>query len=451
MANGISMSLSERFEAFKQSDEERQALIKELIEANQRLEGELKTAQNDHLDQLSSRRHWQDKALSAEARLKQTQDSAFDDNLIKQGAFGGGEAANRLLDNIKRHVQQYDGAIHWKIIIRIYANLEGLLKKYAYIGFVEEERSLRQFVSGFTQSQPLFDFVDVGQGKERADHKIREQLNLFATNVQCKHMLLGVAHDNGYVPTLDLYKNNQTSAVPISLLKPVNIGREYQGLPFEFVQVDSIFRSEELPNRRPIYGSQNPNMNARYPPLSPVKHNRHSSVMDGPEDIPNRRPAHANSTYGTNPRQPPLPPVNHDQHSSVTDVSRPFYPRPVFLNAYDERVDDVLELPNSRADAKLQERIRSSGKLCNDFHLKGDCQKSCGFVHEPPLEGDELLAFALRARKSPCHRGIKCRSRTCTLGHICPNGPNCSRKGTCYFKKLHNVHPEIAREYMDMD
>ena len=99
--------------------------------------------------------------------------SQFEDDLIKQGASGGGEAANRLLDNIKRHVQQYDGAIHWKIIIRIYANLEGLLKKYAYIGFAEEERSLRQFVWGFTQSQPLFDFVDVGQGKERADHKIR--------------------------------------------------------------------------------------------------------------------------------------------------------------------------------------------------------------------------------------------------------------------------------------
>ncbi|KAL8961266.1 MAG: hypothetical protein Q9183_005333, partial [Haloplaca sp. 2 TL-2023] len=265
----------------------------------------------------------------------------FDDNLIKQGAFGGGEAASRLLDNIKRHVQQYDGAIHWKIIIRIYANLEGLLKKYAYIGFIEQERSLRQFVWGLTQSQPLFDFVDVGQGKERADHKIR-------------------AHDNGYVPTLDLYKNNQTSAAPISLLKPMIVGREYQGLPFEFVQFDSIFRKEELPNTRPTYAHQAHSMNFKPTALAPVKQNH---------------------------------------RSSVTGITRPFYPRPVYLNAYDERVDEVLELPNGRADAKLEQRIRNTAKLCNDFHLKGECRKpaGCGFDHEPALEGEELLAFALRA------------------------------------------------------
>ena len=225
-------------------------------------------------------------------------------------------------------------------------------------------------------------------------------------------MLLGVAHDNGYVPTLDLYKNTQTSAVPISLLKPMNIGREYQGLPFEIVQFDSIFRIEELPNKRPTYAHQAHSMSLRQPAISPVKQN---------------------------------------QRASTVDVSRPFYPRPVYLNAYDERVDEVLELPNGRADAKLEQRIRSTAKLCNDFHLKGECRKpaGCGFDHEPPLEGEELLAFALRARKSPCHIGTKCRSWMCTLGHICPNGPNCTRKGTCYFRKLHHVHPEIAREYTE--
>lgn len=106
-------------------------------------------------------------------RAPQVDSKQFDESLIKQGAIGGGEAASRLLDNIKRYVQQYEGAAHWKIIIRVYANIEGLLKKYAYIGFTEEERALRQFAAGFTQSQPLFDYVDAGQGKERADHKIK--------------------------------------------------------------------------------------------------------------------------------------------------------------------------------------------------------------------------------------------------------------------------------------
>lgn len=80
-------------------------------------------------------------------------------------------------------MQQHEGAIHWKIIVRVYANIEGLLKKYAYIGFTEEEKALRQFVAGFTQSQPLFDFVDAGQGKERADHKIRDQSGILHVKI----------------------------------------------------------------------------------------------------------------------------------------------------------------------------------------------------------------------------------------------------------------------------
>lgn len=63
--------------------------------------------------------------------------------------------------------------MHWRIIVRVYANLEGLSKKYTYIDFIEEKKVLRHFVAGFTQSQPLFDFIDAGQGKERADHKIK--------------------------------------------------------------------------------------------------------------------------------------------------------------------------------------------------------------------------------------------------------------------------------------
>ncbi|KAL8879241.1 MAG: hypothetical protein Q9192_008276 [Flavoplaca navasiana] len=185
MDGNMSSSLIDRLEAFKRSDEERQNFIKDLMESNNRLENELKVAHSDHLDQLNSRRLWQEKAQSYENRLNETTTNGFllclidgdgylfEDSLINQGAPGGGEAANRLLNNIKHSIQQHEGAIHWKIIVRVYANIEGLLKKFAYIGFTDEEKALRQFVAGFTQSQPLFDFVDAGQGKERADHKIK--------------------------------------------------------------------------------------------------------------------------------------------------------------------------------------------------------------------------------------------------------------------------------------
>lgn len=51
-------------------------MYQELIEAYASLERELTIARSDHLDQLNSRRLWQDKAQIAEARLKESQDSA---------------------------------------------------------------------------------------------------------------------------------------------------------------------------------------------------------------------------------------------------------------------------------------------------------------------------------------------------------------------------------------
>ncbi|KAL8640908.1 MAG: hypothetical protein Q9226_008693 [Calogaya cf. arnoldii] len=295
----------------------------------------------------------------------------FDGSLISHGARGGGEAANRLLNSIKHHLQQYEGAVHWKIIIRVYANIEGLLKKFAYIGFTEEEKGLRQFVAGFTQSQPLFDFVDAGQGKERADHKIKEQLNLFVNNIQCRHIMLGVAHDNGYVPTLDPYKNDPNVASRISLLEPGQIGREFYGLPFEVVHFDSLFRTAELPNERPPYKLSN-------------------SLI-----------------HTAKPLAQPSAPSNQ-QRQTLTHppwARSPIYPGPVLLNKDDERVDEYLGTPSDSAEASLKSRITNGNKLCNVHHLLWRCNAGlrCPYSHEPTLEGKELIAFALKARLTPLH------------------------------------------------
>ncbi|KAL8851901.1 MAG: hypothetical protein Q9221_003224 [Calogaya cf. arnoldii] len=365
----MTSSLTDRCEAFKRSDEERQDFIK---------------ASNGFLLCL----------IDGDGYL-------FDGSLISHGARGGGEAANRLLNSIKHHLQKYEGAIHWKIIVRVYANIEGLLKKFAYIGFTEEEQGLRQFVAGFTQSQPLFDFVDAGQGKERADHKIK-------------------AHDNGYVPTLDPYKNDPNVASRISLLEPGQIGREFYGLPFEVVHFDSLFRTAELPNERPPYKLSNSLIHTAKPPA------QHSAP-------------------------------NNQQRYTLTHppwARSPIYPGPVLLNKDDERVDEYLGTPSDSAEASLKARISNGNKLCNVHHLLWRCNAGprCPYSHEPTLEGKELIAFALKARLTPCHASSKCRNRSCVLGHMCPHGgANCPRKKTCYFHKVHHVDPKVDHEVMDTD
>lgn len=105
----------------------------------------------------------------------------FKDHLIRAGSEGGTTAANILSDYIKDYVQSYLGsrADQCRIMVRIYANVLGLSKSLARAGLVgNEARSLSHFTSSFTRSEDLFDYVDAGDKKEGADHKIRGDSSL---------------------------------------------------------------------------------------------------------------------------------------------------------------------------------------------------------------------------------------------------------------------------------
>ena len=66
-----------------------------------------------------------------------------------------------------------DSQPHWKIVVRIYANMRGLLGIYANSDTVNDERLVEQFIVGFNRELPLFEFVDAGADKEAADNKIK--------------------------------------------------------------------------------------------------------------------------------------------------------------------------------------------------------------------------------------------------------------------------------------
>ncbi len=58
------------------------------------------------------------------------------------------------------------------IVARIYANTKGLAETCARAGIVSKPSTVEDFTRGFTRARHLFDFVDVGHGKDRADDKI---------------------------------------------------------------------------------------------------------------------------------------------------------------------------------------------------------------------------------------------------------------------------------------
>lgn len=61
----------------------------------------------------------------------------------------------------------------WQIMLHIYYNMEGLSHKLRALGILRNPNEMAPFARAFGLNQPLFSFIDVGSGKERADHKVR--------------------------------------------------------------------------------------------------------------------------------------------------------------------------------------------------------------------------------------------------------------------------------------
>jgi hypothetical protein len=99
----------------------------------------------------------------------------FQDALLQAaGGDGGSEAASRLYHAIRNHVASlYSNSGNWPIMVHVYLSLDKLAAKLAQVGLLRTPSELRSFAQRFCVNQPLFSIIDVGQGKERADHKIK--------------------------------------------------------------------------------------------------------------------------------------------------------------------------------------------------------------------------------------------------------------------------------------
>lgn len=110
----------------------------------------------------------------------------FEDYLVKKGEIGGKEAAAALWAATRDYIHQIIPGLSpdFKIVARIYANLKGLGETCHRAAMLENPATIEHFARGFTGSKHLFDFIDVGIGKDRADDKISGilQLNLLFPN-----------------------------------------------------------------------------------------------------------------------------------------------------------------------------------------------------------------------------------------------------------------------------
>ncbi|KAG9030955.1 hypothetical protein FRB95_003292 [Tulasnella sp. JGI-2019a] len=146
----------------------------------------------------------------------------FSDSFLNRGREGGRDAAAALNAGLKSYLESYNATLSNhdnrsktddmngfstsrimspQIVCTIYFNRMGLCNTLQANTVCTSQRFLDFFV-GFNQASPLYTLVDVGDGKEAADAKLRESLKLHARLPQTRKVIFGGAHDNGYMPTL---------------------------------------------------------------------------------------------------------------------------------------------------------------------------------------------------------------------------------------------------------
>lgn len=153
-------------------------------------------------------------------------------------------------------------------MVNVYLSLDKLAQKLAQVGLLRTQPDLRAFVQRFNVNQPLFTIVDVGQGKERADHKIKglyiklpfgayvltsiEMLRNFSENPTCRHIIFGGCHDAGYLLNLEQFRHDSRKASRITLLQTTPMYRDFTSLIHcKTARFEDVFRSDPLPESGP--------------------------------------------------------------------------------------------------------------------------------------------------------------------------------------------------------
>ncbi|KAK1765606.1 hypothetical protein QBC33DRAFT_454409 [Phialemonium atrogriseum] len=450
--NGNVESYLHRLEAFRRADFERDAMLAELVKSYHDLHVQYQQKCIDYEDAVESRRSWQSKATQSSRDLGEIQranesnqfifaiidgDGAyFRDDLIARGDEGGEEAAQRLLSDIKRHVKDiYPGSNveDWSVIVQVVLNQTGLSKTLFERGIVKNPNvELPAFARAFGRTQALFSFVDVGAGKERADHKIREMMRVMVRVTQCKHILFGPCLDNGYLPFLGEYKGNTSASPRITLLETSPAGPGFQSLGFRHVSFPDVFRSAPLPERPVMQPPPRP-ISTSPVPVSAIAATPGSSVTSAIENGSSAGwAALSKSVAASKAKTINIAPKKPAQLKHYT------------ININGERLDEELSRWDPSAEKRFANRIRERGNCCNFYHLRGKCpeEEFCGYYHGDRLGPAELLVLRHKARSLKCSNGTYCSDPECFYGHHCRFGKNCSNS-SCRFADTHHVdlHP----------
>jgi len=471
------MILDQQVESFRASDAAREKFVHDILAGYKQLLREHSDLINDFHAEKDNRRRYQtmhdEKQTMVTEYQRQFESSSFvmalidGDGAIFQDALlqaangdGGSEAASRLYNAIREHVASlYSNSDHWPIMVQLYLSLDKLAIKLAQVGLVQTPQDLRLFAQRFSVNQPLFSIIDVGQGKERADHKIKEMLRTFSDNPTCRHIIFGGCHDAGYLLNLEQFKHNAAIASQITLLETTSMLKGFADMTnFRHGRFDSVFRSTPLPE---IPASNL--LASRSPTQAPVRPIGRANTI---QEVPTVQAPRSTITIPSRSSTPSIlsAGVSEKDGDTWANVGKTGAPtngsisialgastgkkattkKYAYYNKAGERLDLPLPPKDNVGAQSLEMRMKKCGKkMCNNWHLGGSCDKGefCNFQHEPKLPPGEVTALRYKARSLAC-KNRYCENIDCYMGHQCAferDDGYCPFSDSCHLRSTHGM------------
>ncbi|KAK4237938.1 hypothetical protein C8A03DRAFT_44263 [Achaetomium macrosporum] len=378
--------------------------------------------------------------------------AVFREDLIARGEEGGGEAAHELHQQLKAYFHDNPAFSNIEVIfVHVVLSVDGLSRALHASGTlpITDYAALTKFGRGFCRAQPFFSFTDVGYGKEQADHKVRKLFEFMERNIQCRCLILGGCHDNGYATFLESFRNNHK----ICLLETTPPAADFRKLSFKRVSFPSVFRSEPVPSKPTIPPGFAPPAtpgtlyaSSRSSPPLPNSGNGITSLPSpAPTASPNAGPPASlatskseasTSSYATVGRSNAPITINIASQKKSA-VSRPY----ITFNRNDQRVDVPLPKADPNAVRAFEEKMHANGKnFCNRYYLMNNCKSAnCSFYHGERLSAAEMLVLRHKTRNLVCSSGHQCREVSCNLGHHCSNPGSCYFGSNCRFAEMHGM------------
>ncbi|KAH7036047.1 uncharacterized protein B0I36DRAFT_98658 [Microdochium trichocladiopsis] len=245
-------------------------LIQELLQDLDSTKAALQETQLDLANECVARRRLQQEILDekalAETRGRRpfvvalidadTECYFFKDEFLSQGLAGGELAADALHTALRQFVQDIPSVPgNVDIIVKAFAKMSGLGPVLQQAGKVRTQEQLRAFAAGFSRRKPFFDFIDVGPMKEGADNKLKANAELFLDSFQCKHLVLGCVHDEGYATWLQPYVGDEHLASRMTLVEGDSFVPQMRRLNLNSARFDTVFQGVRDISASPSYAS----------------------------------------------------------------------------------------------------------------------------------------------------------------------------------------------------